>query len=235
MSDTLEQLETILGHRFRNRELLSRSLTHKSRIFEKAASEDLSDNERLEFLGDSILGFLVSEFLLERHPEASEGTLSKLKSRLVSEVHLLSVARALDLGRFLILGRGEEMSGGRGKKALLADCVEAILAALYLDEGMGPARDFVKRHIIACEMTENAGEPVAADYKSALQERAQRLKLPPPRYSILEERGPEHAKTFVVEARIGREWSGRAEGLSKKSASQEAARLVIQQLPEQTP
>lgn len=231
MSAPLDELEAILDYRFRNREMLSRALTHKSRIAESGPADGLHDNERFEFLGDAILGFLVSEFLLHNQPEAQEGDLSKLKSRLVSSAHLLSVARTLDLGRFLILGRGEEMSGGREKRALLADAVEALMAAIYLDGGVEAVRRFVAQWVTDGEILDGEARPVT-DYKSALQEMTQALKLPQPRYSIVEERGPEHAKTFLVEVRVGRDLAHRAEGLSKKSAGQDAARLVFEQLKE---
>ena len=167
--------------------------------------------------------------LLERCPDFSEGRLSKLKAQLVSATHLHEVALKVQLGGHLRLGRGEELSGGREKKALLANALEAVIAAVYLDGGIEPAREFVARYIIGQAELPQAGLEVT-DYKSALQEKAQALKLPQPRYSIIEERGPEHAKTFLVEVRVGRDWSGRAEGLSKKSASQKAAQRVLEQL-----
>jgi ribonuclease-3 len=129
----------------------------------------------------------------------------------------------------LLLGRGEEMSGGREKKALLANALEAVIAALYLDGGIEPARRFVLEHVIGYDETSNEMTP-AIDYKSALQELAQALKLPQPRYAIVEERGPEHAKTFLVEVRVGRDWVSRAEGLSKKSAGQKAAKEILRKL-----
>lgn len=183
----------------------------------------------MEFLGDSILGFIVSDALVDAHPEYPEGRLSKLKAHLVSSSHLHEVAVRLQLGDYLVLGRGEEMSGGREKKGLLADALEALIAALYLDGGMETAKRFVLQHIISgTEPTAEAA--VATDYKSALQELAQSMKLPQPRYAIVEERGPEHAKTFLVEARVGRELVSRAEGLSKKSAGQKAAQQILQRL-----
>lgn len=222
-------LEAVLGHHFENRELLERAFTHKSRLSEKNGQDPASDNEQLEFLGDSILGFLVSETLVARHPDFPEGRLSKLKAHLVSALHLHEVALQAKLGDYLILGRGEEMSGGREKKALLANAVEALIAALYLDGGMEPVRNFVVGHIVGLANPPDEDVPVT-DHKSALQEMAQALKLPQPRYSIVEERGPEHAKTFLVEVRVGRDWVSQAEGLSKKSAGQRAAQLVLQQL-----
>lgn len=225
-----QALQVALGYRFASRDLLARALTHRSSIHDKnPGAECASDNEQLEFLGDSILGFVVSDALLAEHPAYPEGRLSKLKAHLVSASHLHEVAVRLRLGDYLLLGRGEEMSGGREKKALLANAVEALIAALYLDGGMEPARRFILHHIIG-EAAPGAGELLATDYKSALQELAQALKLPQPRYAIVEERGPEHAKTFLVEARVGREWVSRAEGMSKKSAGQKAAQQILQRL-----
>ncbi|HEX5228776.1 MAG TPA: ribonuclease III [Bryobacteraceae bacterium] len=230
-----ETLEAALGYRFASQALLARALTHRSSVHEKSSgapsSADLRarDNEQLEFLGDAILGFVVSDVLLSAHPEDPEGRLSKLKAQLVSASHLHAVAVRLRLGEYLLLGRGEELSGGREKKALLANAVEALIAALYLDGGIDPARRFVLQHIMG-EAEPAAERALAADYKSALQELAQSLKLPQPRYSIVEEHGPEHSKTFVVEARVGKDWVSRAEGPSKKSAGQKAAELVLRKL-----
>jgi ribonuclease-3 len=229
MSAHLETLEVVLGHHFENRELLERSLTHKSRVYEKNSEEPATDNEQLEFLGDAILGFIVSEALVARHPTFPEGRLSKLKAYLVSASHLHEVALRLQLGHHLLLGRGEEMSGGREKKALLANALEALIAAVYLDGGLEPVRTFIVQHIVGEAHPPQDGEQLT-DYKSALQEMAQALKLPQPRYSIVEERGPEHAKTFLVEVRVGRDWVSQAEGLSKKSAGQKAAQQILQQL-----
>ncbi|HUJ51705.1 MAG TPA: ribonuclease III [Bryobacteraceae bacterium] len=231
MSAEQPALEELLGYRFQRPELLQRALTHRSSIYEKNSQAASADNEQLEFLGDAILGFLVSDMLLERCPEFPEGRLSKLKAHLVSATHLHEVALKIGLGGHLRLGRGEELSGGREKKALLANALEAVIAAVYLDGGMEPARELVARYIIGQAELPQAGLEVT-DYKSALQEKAQALKLPQPRYSIVEERGPEHAKTFLVEVRVGHDWSSRAEGLSKKSASQKAAQRVLEQLNE---
>ncbi len=229
MSEHLERLEAVLQHPFRNRELLERALTHKSRVYEKNIEDPAADNEQFEFLGDAILGFLVSEALVAQHPAFPEGRLSKLKAHLVSASHLHQVALRLALGHHLLLGRGEEMSGGREKKALLANALEALIAALYLDAGLDPVRSFVVQQIVGDAHLPEEGAQLT-DHKSALQEMAQALKLPQPRYAIVEEHGPEHAKTFLVEVRVGRDWVSRAEGLSKKSAGQKAAQQVLQQL-----
>jgi ribonuclease III len=234
MSVELGILEQALGHTFRDRELLDRALTHKSRVYEKSADGDVSaDNEQLEFLGDSILGFAVSECLVRRFPSYPEGRLSKLKAHLVSAAHLHQVAQHLHLGEHLLLGRGEEMSGGREKKALLSNAVEALIAALYLDAGIDRAREFIEISVVGL-VQELAGgtDDAATDHKSALQETAQSLKLPPPRYVITGEEGPEHSKTFTVEVRVGKDWVSQAQGPSKKSAGQKAAQQVLQQLIE---
>jgi ribonuclease-3 len=219
-------LEAGIGYTFRDQGLLRRALTHTSHAHEKPASTqpEFGDNERLEFLGDSILGFLVSESLLERYPALDEGRLSKLKARLVSAAHLHRVAASLGIGGHLLLGHGEELSGGRAKKTLLADALEALIAAIYL-------RDFVRRHVVSSPEAgaEDAGL-AQPDFKGALQEAAQARGLPVPRYSVVREQGPEHAKTFIVEARIGAEWEGRGEGVSKKSAGQMAAQLLLEKL-----
>jgi ribonuclease-3 len=238
MGAELEQLEALVGHTFRARELLRRALTHKSIIAEQSAGtlHVASDNEQLEFLGDAVLGFLVSEELMARYPELPEGRLSKIKAHLVSAAHLHEVARQLSLGDYLYLGRGEEMSGGRSKRALLANAVEAVIAALYLDGGMKASRRFVEVYVLAgLDKSDYESCGAIDDFKSALQEAAQARKLPQPCYVIVKERGPEHSKTFTVEVRVGREYSAQAEGNSKKSAGQKAAQLVLDRMSQPAP
>jgi len=232
MAAELAAFEEKIEYVFRNKQLLLRALTHRSRAFEGSAgpSEREPDNEQLEFLGDSILGFLVSEMLLEQYPSFGEGRLSKLKAWLVSANHLHVKAKKLELGSFLRLGRGEELSGGRAKRALLADALEAVMAAMYLDGGLEAVRRFARRHIVAeMELAEKEAELVV-DYKSALQEAVHGMGLPQPRYLIAGESGPEHQKMFIVEARVGHVVSGRAEGPSKKAAGQRAAQVALEQL-----
>jgi ribonuclease III len=234
MHPDLESLEIAIGHRFQQRELLERALTHSSHVHEQMQREGglAGDNEQLEFLGDSILGFLISEALVEGLPEHSEGRLSKLKAHIVSAAHLYTVAERLQLGQHLRLGRGEELSGGRLKRTLLVNAVEAIIAALYLDGGIEPARAFVKRYVIG-EDTIPSPEHLGAaltDFKSSLQELARARNLPLPRYAIVKELGPEHAKTFTIQVRVGKDWTAQAEGYSKKNAAQNAARLVLEQM-----
>jgi ribonuclease III len=232
MRAEIELLERVLGHTFSDRELLHKALTHKSRAHERPAdSVGSGDNERLEFLGDAILGFVVSESLIHRHHSFPEGRLSKLKAHLVSAAHLHQVAQQINLGDYLFLGRGEELSGGREKKALLSDALEALIAALYLDGGLEAVRRFIEEHVVSPFQVPAEGlSSAVTDYKSALQETAQTLKLPPPKYVIVAEEGPEHSKTFTVEVRLGKDLASQAQGLSKKAAGQRAAQLILQQL-----
>jgi ribonuclease-3 len=230
-------LEVKLNYRFSNPELLHHALTHSSLANETRAATGavLTDNEQLEFLGDSILGFLISEALVCRHPEHREGELSRQKAHLVSAAHLHGVARHLDLGSYLEVGRSEEMSGGRAKKTLLVDALEAVIAAIYLDGGIDAVREFVSTRVLNAPFSgdEESGtdiQPAITNYKSALQELAQSRKLPQPRYAIVRERGPEHSKTFTVEVRVGKDWSGQAEGRTKKVAAQRAARGVYERM-----
>src|SRR4051794_536544 len=190
-------LEAVLQYRFRDQELLRRALTHSSLANEtnSGGGGPIADNEQLEFLGDSILGFLISEALVLRHPEHREGDLSRHKAHLVSAAHLHGVARRLDLGSYLELGRSEEMSGGRAKKTLLVDALEALIAAIYLDGGLQPIREFVMDHVLDAPFSgdEESGtdiQPAITNFKSALQELAQSRNLAQPRYSIVRERGP---------------------------------------------
>jgi len=229
-------LELKLNYRFSDPELLRRALVHSSLANEvRTAGTPVNDNEQLEFLGDSVLGFLVAEALVRRSPAAREGELSRQKAHLVSAAHLHGVARRLDLGSYLELGRSEEMSGGRSKKTLLVDGLEAVIAAIYLDGGIEAARVFVTGHVLDAPYSgdEEAGtdiQPAITNFKSALQELAQSRNMPQPRYAVVREKGPEHSKTFTVEVRVGRAWSGQAEGRTKKVAAQRAARSVYERL-----
>ncbi len=234
-------MEARIGYRFSDAELLRRALTHSSLANETRTGpgSPQGDNEQLEFLGDSILGFLVAEILVLRNPGFHEGELSQLKAHLVSAAHLHGVARRLDLGECLELGRSEEMSGGRAKKTLLVDGLEALIAAVYLDGGIEVARSFISEHVLDAPPAgdEEFGfetHPSITNFKSALQELAQSLHLPQPRYVMLHERGPEHSKLFTVEVRVGKEWSGQAEARTKKVAAQRAARGVYDRLLEQS-
>ncbi len=218
--------EELIGYRFGDRALLDQALTHRSHTQESA--EVSSHNERLEFLGDAVLGLVVSESLVARFPAAAEGELTKLKAYLVSAANLISVARRLELGRFLHLGRGEELSGGREKKALLVDGLEALIAAVFLDGGLPAARRFCEQHILTEAAFEAAADhSESGNFKSALQELLQQQKLPSPSYRVVREAGPPHSRQFEVELRVGSLFSSRAEGSTKKSAEQSAARLAL--------
>jgi ribonuclease-3 len=234
MREDLANLEASIGYRFHQQDTLRRALTHSSRVHENPSeiSGAPVDNERMEFLGDAVLGFLVSAALVRRFPSYPEGRLSALKGRLVSAAHLYELALELELGKYLYLGRGEEMSGGRVKRRLLVDCLEALIAAIYLDGGMEAATEFVNRWVMRDgQLNEQSVLGVQmVDYKRALQELTQARKMPLPRYLIVGESGPDHQKRFTIEVRVSHECAARAEGLTKKSAAQAAAREALEKL-----
>ena len=225
----LEDLESIIGYSFRNPQLLLQSLMHRSYCHESSAPVKELSNELMEFLGDSILGFLVSDVLVRRFPGYTEGQLSKLKASLVSGRRLHPAAQQIELGRFLRLGKDEDRNGGRQKKTLLVDTLEALVAAIYLDGGLEPAGRFVDRWIL----DEKPGDAIHnGDYKSELQELLQGRHAPQPHYVVIQERGPAHSKIFRVQVRIGPERLAEAEGESKKAAQQAAAQLALAKLKE---
>ena len=242
----LHQLEERLGYHFRQSALLHQALTHSSLANELHSQNVLSgkpgevappaDNEQLEFLGDSVLGFVTSDILYQRFPSFQEGKLSKLRAHLVSAKYLLRVARQLQLDEFLLLGKGEELSGGRHKSAILTDAMEAILGAIYLDGGIEPSRRFVIEKVLNPELERMALELEAGlpftDFKSALQEFLQAQGNPQPVYSVIAEEGPAHEKKFTVEVSANGALA-RAEDSTKKQAAQRAARIVLEQLKEQ--
>lgn len=232
------RLEEKLGVRFKNRALLERALTHSSAVPELRAGKEegkelslpIENNERLEFLGDAVLDLLASEYLLENFPEWSEGQLSKSRARLVNARALERAARRLGLGEHLRLGRGEEKTGGRDKPALLADGFEAVVAAVYLDSGLDTAAKLLRRMLFDQAVKER-GESIAdSDRKSALQEFLQRSARPPAEYRLVEERGPDHRKVFLVEVWTEGNCLGSGEGSTKKEAEQQAARSALLQL-----
>src|SRR5438552_8222167 len=237
-------LEKVLGHVFASPELLQRALTHSSQARESdavrpMAADRAKDNEQLEFLGDAVLGLVATEELFTRFPQFNEGQLSKLRAHLVSKNHLIYVAERLELGRYLRLGRGEEKSGGRSKSALLVDALEAVLGAIYIDAGFETARSLILQHVLLPELEAFISSGRASkvtDFKSALQEKLQATNLPQPVYVMVKESGPEHQKTFTIEARLlamGNsqvEFLGRAQGSTKKNAEQDAARQVLEYL-----
>lgn len=229
--DSPEKLEARLGYHFRNPAVLAQALTHRSHRGQNKREASLLDNERLEFVGDTVVGFLVSDALYSLFPTLSEGKLSRIKANLVNARNLHQVAKRLELGRYLRLGPGEEKSGGRQKRAILANAVEAVAAALYRDGGLEPARRFVEEFLLK-DLQNNNVEPWARpDYKSALQEYLQGRRLPPARYQTVSSRGPDHRKTFTIELWVGDRYLARGEGPSKKTAEQQAARRALKELP----
>jgi ribonuclease III len=246
-SRNITDLEQALGYSFAHPALLEQALTHTSQARElesaQTAQKRVGDNEQLEFLGDAVLGLITTEELFQRFPQFREGELSKLRAHLVSEKHLIRVAQHLELGHYLRLGRGEEKSGGRNKTALLVDALEAVLGAMYIDGGLEPVRRVVLQYIIAPELehiVRSGSSLPLTDYKSALQEKLQALGRPQPSYVLVKEQGPEHSKTFTVEARLQTESDngstdlvGRAEGSTKKTAEQGAARQLLENLASQ--
>ncbi|HXU37091.1 MAG TPA: ribonuclease III [Blastocatellia bacterium] len=223
----LSELEQKIGYSFRSRALLDRALTHRSFANERVG-ENCPHNEAMEFLGDSVLGFVVSAWLLERFPEQAEGKLSKMKAHLVSESRLVELAEDLDLGSYILLNRGEEKTGGRQKRALLADAYEALIGVLYVDGGITVAERFLRRELRQKLMSLNPASMIGADYKSALQERLQASGGPGPEYVVVEVMGPDHRRIFRVELRVGGRAVSTGEGHTIKLAQQEAARVALE-------
>lgn len=223
-------LETRIGYRFRDRGLLEHALTHRSKAHEDP-SGGVIDNESLEFLGDAVLGMVVAEALFRVFPDFSEGQKSKIKSAVVSTTALAELAVQLGLGGHMILGRGEEKTGGRAKQALLADTCEALIAAIYLDGGLDAARQFILREIGADIEEARKPDYFGRDYKSLLQEQLQGLGRPLPLYRVAGEIGPDHRKLFRVEVVVGLEVVAEGSGRTKKEAEQEAAKSALATLP----
>jgi len=221
-----EALQRAISYRFRDRGLLEHAMTHTSR-----ANEDVTggviDNESLEFLGDAVLGFIIADTLFREFPEWDEGEKSKTKASMVSTFALAKQAERLQLGDHLLLGRGEEKTGGRRKQALLADTYEALIAAIYLDGGIDAARGFINREFHALIEAARRHGVAGQDYKSGLQELVQARSQPLPEYRLVGTFGPDHDKRFEVEVLVGGESLARASGPSKKEAEQEAARLAL--------
>src|SRR6476660_753163 len=228
----LEPLERRIGYRFRDRGLLEHALTHRSRVHEDA-SGGVFDNESMEFLGDSVLGFAIADMLFRQFPQHNEGQKSKVKASIVSAASLARLGEKINLGEFLILGRGEEKTGGRQKQALIADCYEALIAAIYLDGGTEAARGFIERQVAdLIEEARRSGAHAAftEDYKSALQEWLQSHDRGLPAYRLAAELGPANRRVFDVEVVVNGLPIARAEGKSKKEAAQAAAKLALERL-----
>ncbi len=256
MEAVLDELEAALGHGFARRELLVRALTHRSLANEMAVSEqagkeragvsglegapEAGDNERLEFLGDAVLGLVVAEALFQSHPEWQEGELTRVRAQLVSRKHLAEVAREIGLGSHLRLSRGEDRGGLRSKSTVLSNTMEAVMGALFLDGGLEPVRDFVRQHVMG-EAAEQLAEELRSgaalgNYKSALQEYLQSTRAGVPIYKIEGESGPDHRKRFLVEVCLSAvdglplQPLARGKGSTKKHAEQDAARRALEML-----
>lgn len=225
---TLENLQENLGYRFRDESLLRGALYHSSYANEHR-NENIVSNERLEFLGDAVLGFVSAEFLYSRFPHAPEGELTRIRAALVREESLFEVAQALQLGECLMLGKGEESGGGRQRPSILADCTEAVFAAVYLDGGMDCARDLIHRVLLSKGDIEVA-ESRRRDYKTELQELVQRKPHQVLRYELVGQSGPDHAKVFTVAVLLNGDPVGEGSGHSKKEAEQASARAALEKL-----
>ena len=222
----LKDLETAIGYRFRNITLLQNALAHSSYANERW-HDSLKSNERLEFLGDSVLGMVVAEYLYRTFPDRPEGELTRMRADMVCEQTLASVANAIGLGEHLLLGKGEEQGGGRNRNSILADAVESVIAACFLDGGMEAAVPFIRKFILV-------KVPVAKlhnmDYKTALQEQVQQKKNQVLSYRLVGESGPDHDKHFRVELTLNGQVIGEGNGSSKKRAEQDAAREAMEKL-----
>ncbi len=218
----MEQLQNNLGYHFKNPALLARALTHSSYANERHV--DTGDNERLEFLGDSVLGFITAEYLFANHRDFPEGELTKLRAYAVCEKSLFSYAEEIGLGNYLKLGKGEERTGGRTRPSVLSDAFEAVIAAIYLDGGMDEAKKFVLRFVVPYV----EAKPTFKDYKTMLQEVVQKNQGETLEYVLVSETGPDHDKCFTVEVHLNSNIIGRGVGGSKKKAEQNAAKEALE-------
>ena len=222
----IKDLETVMGYRFRNISLLQNALTHSSYANERYRNR-LMSNERLEFLGDSILGMVVAEHLYRSFPDRPEGELTRMRADMVCETALAAVADRLQLGQHGLLGHGEARFGGRTRNSILADAVESVIAACYLDGGMSVAETFIRNFVLCNVPAERLHN---TDYKTALQELVQQKKDQVLRYELIAESGPDHDKQFTVSVSLNGTVVGTGSGRSKKRAEQDAARTAIEKL-----
>ena len=222
----INELEKAIGYRFKNITLLQNALAHSSYANERWHNS-LKSNERLEFLGDSMLGMVVAEYLYRNFPDRPEGDLTRMRADMVCERSLALIAERIDLGKHLLLGNGEEAGGGRNRDSILADAVESIIAACFLDGGMEPARAFINTFVLTDVPVRKLRN---ADYKTTLQELVQQKKNQVLSYALVEESGPDHDKHFVVQVSLNGAAVGTGEGKSKKRAEQDAARDAIEKL-----
>ena len=224
----MHTLETKLGYVFHNKALLENALQHSSYANEHRSS-GMRSNERLEFLGDAVLGVVTADYLFHKHPDLPEGDLTRIRAALVCEESLHEVAQYLGLGEYLRLGRGEELGGGRRRPSILADATESVFAAVYLDGGMDAARDLIHRVLLDKEQEEQVEER-RRDYKTELQELVQRKPDQTLRYEMVGSSGPDHARVFAFRVLLNGQVAGTGEGRSKKEAEQAAARCALERL-----
>ena len=220
----IKDLEAAIGYKFKNITLLQNALTHSSYANEQW-HDSLKSNERLEFLGDSVLGMVVAEHLYKTFPGRLEGDLTRMRADMVCEASLAKIAERIELGQYLLLGHGEEQGGGRNRPSILADAVESVLAACFLDGGMDAARSFIEKFVL-CNVPQSRLRN--ADYKTALQELVQQKKNQQISYRLVGESGPDHNKSFCVEVTLNGTVVGKGTGTSKKRAEQDAARIAME-------
>lgn len=225
MKKDMSKLEQTIGYNFKNRSLLEEALTHSSYANERK-QEQAKNNERLEFLGDAVLSVVVSDFLFKTHTHLPEGELTKLRAKVVCEQALSECSKSIDLGSYLILGRGEEMTGGRHRASILADAFEALIAAIYLDSSIDVARPFILAHIEPLVEKVASGKMIH-DYKTHLQEIVQTKRDQHVSYELVRSEGPDHNKTFYMQVRLNEEVIGMGSGHSKKEAEQAAAKEAV--------
>jgi ribonuclease-3 len=228
----LTRLQKKLGVEFKNRGLLQQALTHRSVQGESRDDETMASNERLEFLGDAVLGLVVGQHLYELYPSNSEGDLTRIKAAAVSEITLSQVAGKLGLGQYVHLSKGEVTSGGRDRPSILADSLEAVIGAVFLDHGLKKARDLIVK-LLRSPLRVIARQQHEKDYKTLLQEVLQARHKSLPTYRVAEVSGPDHDRTFVMEARFARRTLGRGAGKSKKEAEQAAAKQAVANLADE--
>ena len=229
MKVNILQLEKKLGYTFKNKDLIIHALTHSSFAYENS-QKDTTDNEVLEFLGDSVLGLIIADFLCSTYPDLSEGELSKLKSSAESTGPLSLFAKKIKLDKYILLGKGEEKSGGRKKRTILAGTFEAVVAAMYIDGGLYETREFLLKFLKPFFKKVKADNYLIDNYKSALQEYFQKDNLPAPTYKTITEKGPAHNKSFIIEVFQGKKSLAIAKGSSKKSAEQQAAQKALKNI-----
>ena len=230
----LNELEAAVGVRFNDRALLERAFVHRSYLHEADEETELQDNQRLEFLGDAVLSFIVSELLFRRYPERREGDLTNLRSALVKRETLSRFSKELRLGDYLLLGRGEEENGGRGRHTTLCDTYEAFIGAFFLDQGTAALRKFVEPRLMA-EIDRVAPHALTKDPKSRLQEWVQAAMGQTPRYKTVHTEGPDHARLFTRQVTIGKQPIGVGQGQSKQEAEQAAAAMALFRLGQTSP